>query len=272
MPILCRISMIALFLNLGCATVQGRHRATAYDPQGQVSKTESTPSGLVVSSDELTDYASEQFGLVAVTFENRTKEWRHLESLSVDFGSARRNDLVRLPWGDDLESWLVAAQQKRIIERTRIRNSLALLAIGGAVTGALADRGSGVAQMGGGVAAVALTASFLSSLEASARPRLPLNHLLAGSVAVPPGLFAKRWIVIQTPGDNSLGCVSKMHLTYRVAELQAERVTLVLREPTDHSTWQAAACETASRSRQGDVFGRREIEPSHLTQELLASR
>ena len=72
--------------------------------------------------------------------------------------------------------------------------------------------------------------------------RVPAEHLLASPIIVPPGLFAKRWLVLYTPDSRKTGCIRRMQLGYRLDDGQVEYASVTFRDPKSHSPWQFAVC------------------------------
>jgi hypothetical protein len=86
---------------------------------------------------------------------------------------------------------------------------------------------------------------------------VPSDHLLSGPISVPPGLFAKRWIVLHTPNPGATGRVRSMQLGYRLDHGHVEYVSLAFRAPDTSSEWQAEPCEgQATGARQRAVVTR----------------
>jgi hypothetical protein len=71
------------------------------------------------------------------------------------------------------------------------------------------------------------------------------RHLLAVPIEVLPGLFVKRFIVVNTPDDPGLGCLTKLILGYELADKPPHRVAARFR-PGDNahakSLRQASSC------------------------------
>jgi len=129
------------------------------------------------------------------------------------------------------------------------RTALALLALGGTVASATSQN-PGVAQAGQVIAvgslSIAATDATLDAVRAVGQgPRLPDSHLLAGPFAVPPGLFVKRWLVVQTKSSSE--CLDQLLVGYELEGAPPER--LWLRYKTE-SAWQKKACKPAYPTRQ----------------------
>lgn len=245
------LAALAITLTTACSSVQNRYVAMPVDPTGQPTGSEATPSGLIVSGEELTSYSSDHFGLIEVTFENPTHEWLHVERLALDFGSPERNAAVLLPEGSDIVAWHQATINRNEIRGTNEAAALgALLALGAIV--AIAGRASGegaIETTGKAVAVGAASAAAIDDLGARAdgaeRVRLLTEtHLLAVPFGIPPGLFAKRWVLLESH-DIVAPCIASMWIDYTV-ERGNERVLLRFRRAGANSAWQRRSCAARS--------------------------
>lgn len=220
--------------------------ARPFDAQGQLSSEDATPSGLVISGGEIDAYASEQFGVVEVTFENRSTEWIRVEQIRLQFGR-ERDSVVHTPGGADLEAWYAATLQRNNIRNTNYATALGALFLIGesiAVAGALSeerevkDAGTALAL---GSASVALIEGQIARTESAERVgSVPQNHLLAVPFAVPPGLFTKKWVLLHTQAGAP--CIRAMVLDYQLEGRGREHVALTFRRGNEDSDWQKEAC------------------------------
>jgi hypothetical protein len=221
----------------GCASIQSDYLATPVDASGRLSTRARTFSGLVVSGEEVSRYASRHFGLIEITFENRSEDWVHIQRLGIDFGETVGNSNVTLPEGPDLDAWYRATLQRNDIEDTNAAAALGGLLLLGetvAVVGSVSHQHEAVAA-GGALALAATTVATAQAYDADiqsverVRP-LPSTHLLAVPFGVPPGLFAKKWVLLNTRGSTT-PCVRRMLIDYDVAGVGRERVLLQFSEP-----------------------------------------
>lgn len=250
------VSLLALAA-LGCANIQNEHVATPLDERGELLEHAETKSGLVISGQEVTAFASPHFGMVEVTFENKSSDWVRIPRLALEFGNATMNEAVSLPSGTDLTAWYLATLQRNDINDTNARSALLGLSVLGE-TAALLGAASGernLAAAGTGlslVAGAAATADGISdAIQSAERARvLPTTHLLALPLAVPPGLFAKKWVLLNTR-ERDAPCIVGMILDYDVESYGRERVLLRFRRPGDRSEWQRRACATGRPLQRG---------------------
>ncbi len=246
---LCALSLSA------CASIRNSYVGTPLDAQGQLVDSTRNASGLVISGEELTAYASEHFGLLEVTLENRSSAWVRIERLTLDFGDSVRGG-VSLPEEPDVSAWYRATLQRNEVRDTNQAAALgALMLLGAAVAVAghatdepVANAAGRLAMAGGATALVAKGVD--ATIERAKRGDVyPETHLLAVPFGVPPGLFSKRWVLINTLGGNT-PCVRGMILDYDVEGRGRERVLLRFRRRGDRSEWQRGKCDTRSGRRQ----------------------
>jgi len=154
-----------------------------------------------------------------------------------------------VPTGHDLAAWSQA-----VIRREGIRRENRELALGFvSAASVLAGRGRSDAFGGatdlvavGSLSALAVTAAGAANA-CGAPPLLPADHLLAGMISVPPGLFAKRWITLYTPDPKATGCLQRVQISYQLEDGRSESVLLTFRTSPVRSEWQAEACQRPRR-------------------------
>jgi hypothetical protein len=203
-------------------------------------------SGLRISGEELTDLSSAYFGVLEVTFENSTADWIRVERVGLDFGSPAKNAAVTVPAGENLEAFIASTEQRNAVRRVNRQTAFALTALGGTLVGgsssdqgvALAGDTAAVASLG----ALAVDSHAQSIATAEQVARLPATHLLASGFTIPPGLFVKRWVVLQTKAASPSECISSVMLGYQLGATASERVLLTFKERQSDSEWQAATC------------------------------
>jgi hypothetical protein len=238
-----------------CASIQNSSVATPVTHQGKLLYGQAAASGLVISGEELTDYSSRYFGLLELTFENKSANWLRVRRMDVDFGSPAKNRAVSLPWGADIDSWYSATVQRNDIRDTnRVTALAALLAIGESalIVGTAAKQRS-VAATGGLLTLGSGTALVIEGQDARVQraervPHFPSSHLLSLPFAVPPGLFAKKWILLNTP-ERTAPCIDSVLLDYDLEQGGRERALLAFRAAPTSSEWQSERCEREAQNR-----------------------
>lgn len=244
--------VLALGLLAGCASVRNDYVAHPHDPAtGKwAARGGETPSGLVVTGEERTQYSSDYFGVVDVTFENTTDRWIHIKSVRLRFDGPEYDRTVSVPEGEQLRSWARATHQRLAVSRHNRETALALVALAG-MTAGLASDNRAVRATGGVAAAGALGAlavdeanQAVERAEQPAAPHTPAyydTHLLAVPFSIPPGLFAKRWVTLSTAGAAA-PCVRSMIIDYDIEGGKREHVYLPFRTSRNGSDWQTAEC------------------------------
>ena len=136
-----------------------------------------------------------------------------------------RTRACSFPWGDDIDIWEQATLQRNAIRRANTETALGLIAIAGAVASAAGGHHAAGA-IGGTVALGALAGLYgqerTDAVEAAgAAARFPPTHLLALPFRVPPGLFAKRWMLLYTAAQPLGGCIDSFILNYETSDARA---------------------------------------------------
>lgn len=238
-------ALLALALT-GCATVAGGPHGEYLDATGKPSDQAAQAAKLKVSAREMTSMSSRYFAELEFTFENPTAEWVRVEKIGLDFGSEKTNQAISLPWGSQLESWAEATHQRNVIREINDRIALELIGAGVMLSAAATSHRPGaVAVTVGGM--MALTAAAATASEnASApdgRPTFNGRHLLALPLDVPPGLFLKRYLIVNTPQAPELPCLTVVTMTYDLSDKSTHRVAVRFRIPYNNSSeWQANVC------------------------------
>lgn len=251
-------------LSEGCATVESGSYASPMDARGHLASSPTTPQGLRISGEEISLMSSPYFGALAFTFENTSSRWIHVRKVGIGFGDAVKDQNVLFPWGEELSSVERATVERAEIRDANTATALSIIAAAGAV-GAVAGehlgggKSTALPTIGGLATAGALAglvAEHANEVAAGAAqpPPFPDTHLLAVPFSIPPGLFAKRWLVLNTPAEPKLPCVNALRLDYELDTGQVEHVWLRFRDATSTSEWQAEACG-ASNARSHDQPG-----------------
>jgi hypothetical protein len=234
-----RVTAVALVALSGCATVAEGTLAKPIDLGGHYLATPATASGLVVHGRELTVLSSPDFGVLEFTFENPTDRWVRIDQVHVDFGGPAANQGVTAVEGDDIAAWQIATEQRNAVRASNTQTALDVLALGAAI--GTARRHHSPARAAAVGVAVGATMAGLAGAP-SGQDLYPADHLYAVPIAIPPGLFAKRWIVFNTDAAANRTCLGRATLDYDTSGHERERVVLDFRSSANDSEWQTAAC------------------------------
>jgi len=239
---LSRVLPFFLLCLAGCASIENAHPAHPVGPDGRPYGRRETASGLVVTGEEISELSSTYFGVLAFTFVNPTNDWLRIDNVVLDFGSQARNESIALPWGEEIASWELATSQRNAIRRANTNNALGALMAAGFLTARVAGR-SEVGAIGG-LVSIGAAAGLAGKALAHERAALtfPPAHLLATPFSVPPGLFAKKWVLLNGPKTRDFGCIHSVALEYDSGKGR-ERVQLYFQRTG--SDWQKAVCGPA---------------------------
>lgn len=229
----------------GCASTEFGHYAKPIDAHNEVVRGHTSPLGLTIRGAEVPELGSRQFGFVQVEFHNETDAWIHVRNVWLGFGGPAQSASVSVPRGEELASWALATRQRNEVRSANERAALVLLDLAGIGVAALASN-DGVKAAGALASAGAETAMIANALSDDAKagqitPDIPETHLLSLPFAVPPHMFSKRFVVLQTGGAGA-PCISWMLIAYETDSGQQERAWLQLRTPSTRSEWQETTC------------------------------
>lgn len=236
--------LLVASLLAGCATIHSGDYGVPLDASNQAQKS-APASDLQISAGEDADMSSPYFGLVEVTFENKSAAWKQIDRITLDFGSPEKNSSIQIPYGEDIDLWESAVTVRNAVQRANTQSALAIIAAVGAA-GQVAGHGRGGLAAAGGVLTVGALGALYASHEAGAEQAPAAAsfsgaHLLSMPIRIPPGLFTKRWILFYTAARPLGGCISSMILQYDTDQHVQGRV--LLRFKTFGSNWQPESCE-----------------------------
>jgi hypothetical protein len=184
-------------------------------------------------------YSSANFGFLVLTFQNDTDDWVRIDRVNLQFGGAAKDATITIPAGDQLQSWAEAALQLSAIRNANAALILGALAVAGS-TVALSANNHATRAAGAALSAAAETGLAAGEV-AAATEAFPSAHLLSVPFMIPPHLFSRRWIVLQTPTSPGTPCVDAMLVSYETARAEHEQVWVRFFGGT-RSEWQLHAC------------------------------
>lgn len=156
------------------------------------------------------EFTTDYFTFVQVDFVNNTEDWKDIKKVTLN--STDKD--IKIIIGPRLRDWNSAIRQKIAIDRYN-RDMLFGAAMGVAAVAAFDNAYKGnIANSKAYMAALAGTAiaadvnnltNRISDLERAVI--FPTTHLMA-PFSIPPGLFSKRWILLQIKSDVQLASIS----------------------------------------------------------------
>ena len=236
----------------GCVPLASGPYGAHLDAAGKPSAEAAKAAKLNISAGEVTTMSSSYFGEIEFTFENKTAVWVRIENIALDFGSEKNNRAVSFPWGAQLDAWEAATHQRNAIRELNDALVFEFFALGGALVSTAAPRNARALHVAGGLASLAAVSAMAAQgagggarLDDDGTPVFEGPHLFVLPLEVPPGLFSKRYLVVNTPEDPSLGCLTKVIMTYELGDKTSHRVALDFRSVVNQrgvSKWQESAC------------------------------
>lgn len=228
--------ILAFFIGASaCATVQTGALAKKIEPSGRVTEQFVQNSGLRISGTQVNVMSSEHFGMAVVTFENLGSSWRRVSNVRISLSPRALNDRVIVPAGLELEAWVDATLTRNYLFTRDTALALSTLGFGDWIRRVTKDRRA--PELRGGASGLQ-PISALQTQKEPAKTYLP-DHLLEAPVTVPPALFAKRWIVLNTPPDLG-ACIRGIVLDFDVDTGEHEQVWVPF--ATHGSAWQERTC------------------------------
>jgi len=237
------LAVFSLLISLiSCASLHSGYYAEQIDEKGNVIKKKKTDIGLVISAKEDPDLSSKYFGFINLTFENKSQEWIRIKKVSIDLLSEEANKNVKFTSGNDLTLW-----QEAVIKRNEIREYnrellLASIAVIG-TTVAMTSDNKGVKAAGAFTGLGALTSltvnefnKVINNIENA--KIFPRTHLFSEEFIVPPGLFTKKWVLLNTTNHKKTGFLKSFHITYETDDGKKETIKLQFRSSGTITEWQ----------------------------------
>lgn len=279
-----------LFLG-GCAQVHSGEYATQVDTKKEAALKHSgrgvtTKGGLLISGKEVSDVSSKYFGLIDLTFENRTNDWMRIENIGVDFGDDPKNRNIKIVSGKDIKIWNDAIERKIAIENYNKDLAVGILTAGGAMMMAGSDNeaaknvGQVAVSLSLGYFAFRMLDEIVENIENAnickeditatygeqgetpscvvlhgalnsmtvdefnekydkleLEKIFPSEHLMAKNFVIPPGLFAKKWVLFNSTNHHDTGYIESLIIKYDLKLGVTEKVKLSLRKDIT-SEWQ----------------------------------
>ncbi|MFZ4715556.1 MAG: hypothetical protein ACOYL6_17665 [Bacteriovoracaceae bacterium] len=188
-----RFGLLLSFLLTACASYHNEHTA--------IMKDGSRIDKLKVSSAADEKLSSEYFQLLNFTFANDQDDWIRIKRVIISNQTISED--INLVVGDDLVSWANSAKAKLEVDEYNKQMWLggvtAALMVAGAAAGAKAGNPIYLAPAFGALGVMVANDYFSKVSELERSKLLPPDHLYS-PFSVAPGLFTKKWILLQGKG------------------------------------------------------------------------
>jgi|GEM_PF-6600212 len=208
----------------------------------------SSPLKITMEMDE--DLSSEYFGFFFFTLENKSDHWLVLKDIRYHFPLPAQDSNTQSISGAPFAQWYESMAKS--LEIRGYKRDLALVGIAGVGYGLAALSKNKTAQIAGAAVGTAALATSVhdaveTNLDALQNPSLMDNQsLLADSILVPPGLFVKRWLLLNSTHHKVCGYISDLHLAYSSTDGGRDTVQFHFRdfEKGLDSPWQKQLWDT----------------------------
>jgi hypothetical protein len=221
-------------------------------------------SSVVVSGEINADLSSEYFGYFDITLENKSDRWLTLSKIKVSFPDSQSAN-IRFVTGNDFVQWRDVMAKSIALDEANKKTAMAVVgALGYGLATLSGNRGLqtvGAAAAAGAAGAYAAQGfgNWQDSLERA--KMFPENHLMGDTVRLLPGLYADRWLLLNSRNHAKMGYVTQVFIEIETTEGEKGRYTLEFRSKSgDASGWQASlkpkpACSTSGSTAYGVASG-----------------
>ena len=236
------LSLCAIMLLLinSCASFDSDNRALKIDKSGNVISNDNPE--FVISGELDDDTPAEYFGLINFTFNNNSDKWVRIENIRVYFDTEEANENVVVTAADDIIAWQEAMDYKIAVDNFNSVVQHAVIA--GLGQGLSESESEGVSALGDFITLAAIGSLTIKSIdqykgEIEYANIFPESHLLAKKFSVPPGLFAKKWILLNTSDSTPYISSINLELTFNNGEVVSYKLKLRDPIPQNGEVWQS---------------------------------
>ena len=195
---------------------------------------------LKISSEIMYRYCTEYFGLVNVTFENKSADWVEVQSVDISFGNPEYDQKVAVVTGERLLAWYDSITAKLESDAFYSRLLLGTIITAGSVISR--ERGSdlaGAVALGSfGVLTIKELGAIKDRIELG--QVVPRTHLLSGKFSVPPEFSASRWILFNTKKNDGLPVLTEFDITLALDGGRTQTEKTRFRRSSNSCTWQTS--------------------------------
>ena len=185
---------------MGCAS---------YQPGSEVkiSKGEH-PRNVPISAYVDNDMSTDEFTVLQFVWGNKNKDWVRIKNVRLDLDNKELKKSINILVGEDLRTWADSLSHKLKVDnfnRQMFMNSLALIGTATMVAGGakgnqdMAVGGAALTSAVIGIDAINKVMDEINHIERAAL--IPYTHLY-NPFSVPPGLYTKKWIVLEAYEDE----------------------------------------------------------------------
>ena len=222
------------------------------DPTFEKQYLQEPKKGLVISCELDTDKSSNYFGAFNFVFENKSDKWMVLKDIRISFLSEVQNRNVGIPVGVQYSAWV---QGRQNLEDYNNKKAAFLTALVGGLAAATSNddltQKSGVALTVVTLAAMANATNYNEIVAG-----LPPYHLLRGDIVIPPGMFMKRWVLLNSTNHKESGYIHTMALQFKDQSGTPQKLYMKFRDSTEKKigVWQSDDFKVDMKANINEIY------------------
>lgn len=222
----------------GCASVHSGRYASEVNGRGE-EVTSVVKSPLIISAKLNIGMSSEYFGMIEFTFENQSDEWIRLSNIVLHPENEANSEHIKIIGGEELDQWYSSTLAKKAISDHNFAVGAGLL-LGAGVAAMAKDNGSGVSSAGAVLAGTSVASmtlkGFNEQLNKLEGPAIfPKTHLFHSDVLIPPKLFTRKWLVLNTKKHDEIENFSSLVLNVKTKKSETKRYIVNFRRGGSHN-------------------------------------
>lgn len=227
---------LALFLIilslLGCAQLHKGSYGQVLDKSGVDKKSShhtsnKTGLGLIISGEINIQKSSPYFAYIDFVFENTTQDWMSIEKVSIKFENDVINKNISFVSGLPLEVYMEAVKENLIIQNENQQAWNQVFA--GVAMGLSSYEGRGQQTIALGNMLSLSAMQFNQEREKIQEDKIfPPGHLFYHEFLIPPGMFRKKWVVLNSKNHKDIGFVEHLDITYHLKGGKSETIRFEL--------------------------------------------
>ncbi len=237
--------LLCLLFIMSCASIHSGNYAVPIEANGESQDKIKTDLGLIISGSINHLYCTEYFGFIDFTFENQSDKWIRIQNVKIHFGNDDADRNIKFVSGVDLLHWKKAMQMKVAIDEHNQKLIIGSLAGLSKLIATISDDEdlkdiSNVSTIG--LLTSLAVNEFNEKTDILEKTKIfPDNHLLSSDFTIPPGLFTKKFLLLNSQNHNEIPLIQHLFIEYVTDDGNIESVKLRFRHLiyASHPKWQS---------------------------------
>lgn len=208
-----------------------------------------TKSGIEITAKENYSMATNYFGVIDFAFNNTTQNWIRIKQVKAFFNDENKNKNIIFTSGRDLAIWAQATEVIKAIEAKKTAIVLGVIAgLGAGIASFSSDtniKSLGALSTIGAISSLSIMEFNKNYNEVEKAKIFPENHIFASVFVIPPGIYVKKFLVLNTRNHQDIGFIKEISLEIIVKDNEPELIELVFRRSLpekkvdEFSKWQS---------------------------------